>query len=198
MTAGERERRLQRLRDLDAGERALLANARCLGEGVDVPTLDGVAFIDPRRSQIDIVQAVGRAIRKAHATRRSAPSSCPSSSKSDDDPEVVLDSSAFKPVWDVLKALRAHDDTLAEELDSLRRGLGRREPGRAAAPEDPPRPPIGVGADFAHGRSTRGSFAQTTQPGTRPGSACSNGTSTNKVRSLRMPRRATDANSGMV
>jgi predicted helicase len=42
----------------------LLANARCLAEGVDVPTLDGVAFIDPRRSEVDIVQAVGRAIRK--------------------------------------------------------------------------------------------------------------------------------------
>ena len=46
-------------------ERGILANARCLSEGVDVPTLDGVAFIDPRRSQVDVVQAVGRAIRKA-------------------------------------------------------------------------------------------------------------------------------------
>ena len=46
-------------------------NARCLAEGVDVPTLDGVAFIDPRRSQVDVVQAVGRAIRKADdKTRR--------------------------------------------------------------------------------------------------------------------------------
>ena len=43
----------------------VLANARCLAEGVDVPTLDGVAFIDPRRSEVDIVQAVGRAIRLA-------------------------------------------------------------------------------------------------------------------------------------
>jgi predicted helicase len=40
-----------------------LANPRCLGEGVDVPALDGIAFIDPRRSEVDIVQAVGRAIR---------------------------------------------------------------------------------------------------------------------------------------
>ena len=47
------------------GERGMLTNARCLSEGVDVPTLDGVAFIDPRRSQVDIVQAVGRAMRKA-------------------------------------------------------------------------------------------------------------------------------------
>ena len=53
------------LRQLDDGERGLLANARCLAEGVDVPALDGVAFIDPRRSEVDIVQAVGRAIRQA-------------------------------------------------------------------------------------------------------------------------------------
>ena len=67
MSSGERDRRLNELRAIGPGERRLLSNARCLAEGVDVPTLDGVAFIDPRRSQIDIVQAVGRAIRKAPA-----------------------------------------------------------------------------------------------------------------------------------
>ena len=74
MPAGERHALLQHLGRLDDGERGLLANARCLAEGVDVPTLDGVAFIDPRRSEVDIVQAVGRAIRSPE-TRRSAPSS---------------------------------------------------------------------------------------------------------------------------
>ena len=44
-------------------EIGLLSNARCLSEGVDVPALDGVAFIDPRSSEIDIIQSVGRAIR---------------------------------------------------------------------------------------------------------------------------------------
>src|SRR4029077_6525394 len=62
MPAGQRTVLLQHLRQLDRGQRGLLANARCLAEGVDVPTLDGVAFIDPRRSEGDIVQAVGRAI----------------------------------------------------------------------------------------------------------------------------------------
>ncbi len=67
MSAGERHVLLQQLSRLnDGGERGLLSNARCLAEGVDVPTLDGVAFIDPpRRSEVDIVQAVGRAIRKS-------------------------------------------------------------------------------------------------------------------------------------
>ena len=45
--------------------RGVLSNCACLGEGVDVPVLDGVAFIDPKRSMIDIIQAVGRVIRKA-------------------------------------------------------------------------------------------------------------------------------------
>jgi len=65
MTSGRRDRLLLRFRDLAPKERGLLSNARCLGEGVDVPSIDGVAFIDPRRSTIDIVQALGRAIRKA-------------------------------------------------------------------------------------------------------------------------------------
>ena len=47
MSSGQRTMRLDRLRCLEDGERGLLCNARCLGEGVDVPTLDGVAFIDP-------------------------------------------------------------------------------------------------------------------------------------------------------
>ena len=45
--------------------RGILSNCACLGEGVDVPVLDGVAFIDPKRSMVDIIQAVGRVIRKA-------------------------------------------------------------------------------------------------------------------------------------
>ena len=65
MPAGQRHVLLRHLGRLNHGERGLLANARCLTEGIDVPTLDGVAFIDPRRSEVDVVQAVGRAIRLA-------------------------------------------------------------------------------------------------------------------------------------
>jgi predicted helicase len=65
MSAGDRGRLIERLTRLEEGECGLLSNARCLAEGVDVPSLDGVAFIDPRRSEVDIVQAVGRAIRLA-------------------------------------------------------------------------------------------------------------------------------------
>ncbi len=124
MTAGERHVRLRHLSQLGDGERGLLTNARCLSEGVDVPTLDGVAFIDPRQSEVDIVQAVGRAIRKS-GDKQVGTIVIPVFIDTNADPEVALDSSAFKPVWEIVKALRAHDEELAEQLDSLRRSLGK-------------------------------------------------------------------------
>jgi superfamily II DNA or RNA helicase len=124
MSAGERSTLLDHLRYLDDEERGLLANARCLGEGVDVPALDGVAFIDPRRSEVDIVQAVGRAIRLAE-DKKVGTIVIPVFIETSADPEVALDGSAFKPVWDVVRALRAHDDEFGEQLDELRREIGR-------------------------------------------------------------------------
>ena len=63
VTVSKRNKKLKQLKDLSHGDRGLLSNARCLSEGIDVPSLDGVAFVDPKGSQVDIVQAVGRAIR---------------------------------------------------------------------------------------------------------------------------------------
>jgi superfamily II DNA or RNA helicase len=125
MAAGQRHALLQHLGRLDDGERGLLANARCLAEGVDVPTLDCVAFIDPRRSEVDIVQAVGRAIRLA-PDKTVGTIVIPIFIATHEDPAKALDDSAFKPVWDVIKALRSHDDELGKQLDALRRQLGRR------------------------------------------------------------------------
>jgi superfamily II DNA or RNA helicase len=124
MDAGKRSRLIRRLAALDDGERGLLSNARCLAEGVDVPTLDGVAFIDPRRSEVDIIQAVGRAIRKAD-NKKVGTVVIPVFIDTDANPEVALSSSTFKPVWDVIRALRSHDEALGKELDGLRRELGR-------------------------------------------------------------------------
>lgn len=148
MTAGERHQRLQHLGRLGGGERGLLANARCLSEGVDVPTLDGVAFIDPRRSEVDIVQAVGRAIRKAD-DKTIGTIVIPVFIDTDEDPSAALDASDFKPVWGVVNALRAHDEDLAERIDSLRRELGK----RGGTPKLPDKIhldlPVGVSASFA-------------------------------------------------
>jgi superfamily II DNA or RNA helicase len=125
MTAGERDVRLLRLKSVESDERAVLTNARCLNEGVDVPTLDGVAFIDPRRSQIDVVQAVGRAIRKAE-DKALGTIVIPVFVDDATDTEHALESGEFDRVWQIVKALCDHDEVLAEEIDELRRELGRR------------------------------------------------------------------------
>jgi superfamily II DNA or RNA helicase len=125
MPADDRQRRLHTLSEVGEGERGLISNARCLTEGVDVPTLDGVAFIDPKRSEIDIAQAVGRAIRLAHGKTIGTIVIPVFIDTDEPNPEVILDDSAFKPVWDVLLALRSHDEELAQQLDDLRRMLGR-------------------------------------------------------------------------
>jgi len=124
MTSGDRNTKLNRLRHLEPDERGILSNARCLSEGVDVPSLDGVAFIDPRKSQVDIVQAVGRAIRKSEGKTHGT-IVIPVFIDDGENEEEALESSRFKPIWDVVNALRSHDDDLAQELDQLRTSLGR-------------------------------------------------------------------------
>lgn len=127
MMSSSRDARLNRLRSLHHCDRALLANARCLGEGVDVPALDAVAFIDPRQSLVDIVQAVGRVMRKA-PDKRLGTIMLPVFIEGDGDAVDAVSNSAFETVWRVLVALRAHDDVFAEQLDALRMSLGRNEP----------------------------------------------------------------------
>jgi superfamily II DNA or RNA helicase len=154
MPSGQRDARLDQLRYLDDDQRGLLSNARCLSEGVDVPTLDGVAFIDPRRSQVDIVQSVGRAIRKAE-DKTAGTIVLPVFIAEHEDPDGALDDSAFNHIWQVLRALRDHDDVLAEWLDRMRREIGRR--GSISGDEGLPDPIIfeGVGPEFARAFRTR-------------------------------------------
>jgi hypothetical protein len=124
MATDKRRIKLSQLKALAPLERRLLANARCLSEGVDVPSLDGVAFIDPRRSQIDIIQAVGRAIRLS-ANKTAGIIVLPVFIEDGVDPAAAIESSNFKPIWDVLNALKAHDDIFSAELDSSRTAMGR-------------------------------------------------------------------------
>ena len=128
MNAGDRKNKIDRLKVLEGFDRGILANARCLAEGVDVPALDGVAFIDPRGSQVEIIQAVGRAIRKVRGleVQKKGTIVIPVFIRDGDTVEESIEQSNFKPVWDILKALRAHDEVLADVLDSYRMDLGRR------------------------------------------------------------------------
>ena len=98
--------------DADGGCR-IVTNAKCLTEGVDVPALDAVLFVEPKRSQIDVVQAVGRVMRRSPGKQTGyvvLPVVVPSGSNLADD--IVLSGSDFKQVWSVLKALRSHDERL--------------------------------------------------------------------------------------
>jgi superfamily II DNA or RNA helicase len=125
MPTNKRRRKLDQLKSLGVDERGLLSNARCLSEGVDVPSLDGVAFIDPRSSQIDIIQAVGRAIRLS-PDKKTGTIVLPVFIADGQNAEDTIEASHFKPIWDVLNALKAHDDVLAYELDQIRTSLGKK------------------------------------------------------------------------
>ena len=97
----------------------ILTNARCLSEGVDVPTLDAVLFLSPRKSQVDVIQAVGRVMRRADGKDFGyiiLPVAVPAGMA----PERALDDNKrFQVVWQVLKALRAHDERLDAAINSM-------------------------------------------------------------------------------
>ena len=103
----------------DANECRILTNAKCLTEGVDVPSLDAVLFLNPRSSQVDVVQAVGRVMRRA-AGKEYGYIILPIAVPASQDPETALnDNKKYKVVWDVLQALRAHDDRFEAMINKI-------------------------------------------------------------------------------
>ena len=119
-SAAERSRVINWLKqDSQPGECRILSNARCLSEGVDVPALDAVIFFKPKYSQIDIVQSVGRVMRKSDG-KKFGYVILPIAIKPDDIPETALDKNKeYKSVWEVLQALRSHDDNFNATINSL-------------------------------------------------------------------------------
>jgi superfamily II DNA or RNA helicase len=110
-------RRGELLREFRESPSAVITNARCLTEGVDVPNVDAVLFADPRRSTIDIVQAVGRTLRK----NPSNPDKIgyvllPVLVEEGQTVDEFLESSAFREVGRVLAVLSTHDERIAEEF----------------------------------------------------------------------------------
>ena len=95
MPSGTRSSILKEFESVDIG---VMSNARCLVEGVNVPAVDTVAFIDPKRSLIDIVQATGRAMRKAY-WKENGYIFIPVLTEEDSDPEEIINSSEFGTVW---------------------------------------------------------------------------------------------------
>ena len=101
------------------GECRILSNARCLSEGVDVPALDAVLFLHPRNSLVDVVQSVGRVMRKAPGKEFGyviLPVATPAGLAPE---EALKDNKRYRVVWDVLNALRSHDDRFNAMINSI-------------------------------------------------------------------------------
>ncbi len=128
MSSGVRNGVMNEFKEAEIG---IMSNARCLTEGVDVPAVDTVAFIDPKRSLIDIVQATGRAMRKAEWKEKGY-IFIPVVVEDDTDPEKFIESSDFNTVWQVLQAMVDQDQRLAGIVSQLRIMQGKGEEGTQA------------------------------------------------------------------
>ena len=121
MGAGLRQQKLAWLKNVGADTNTchVLSNVRCLSEGVDVPSLDAILFLSARNSQVDVVQSVGRVMRKAPGKKYGyviIPVVIPDGMS----PVEALDNSdVYNVVWTVLNALRAHDDRFEAEINKI-------------------------------------------------------------------------------
>lgn len=150
MNSSERNEILSWLKEDGAdGECKIVTNVRCLSEGVDVPALDAVLFLSSRNSQVDVVQSVGRVMRNFRKGRpdekRYGYIIIPVVVPQDVKPEDALnDNKYFKVVWDILNALRSHDDQFNAEVQKL--SLNKKKEGKVT---------IG-GAGIGHSALTHG------------------------------------------
>ncbi|ADK28351.2 DEAD/DEAH box helicase [Corynebacterium pseudotuberculosis] len=113
--------------DFPSDESRVLTNARCLSEGVDVPGLDSVIFFNPRNSMVDVVQSVGRVMRKAEGKDYGYIILPVAVSPGVSPAQALNDNARFKVVWQILNALRAHDDRFNAKVNSLALNEGSTE-----------------------------------------------------------------------
>ncbi|MGL2504995.1 type ISP restriction/modification enzyme [Helicobacter pylori] len=116
MNCKERLEKLEELNEFQPNTCKVLSNARCLSEGVDVPALDSIVFFDGKSAMVDIIQAVGRVMRKAKNKKRGyiiLPIALEESEIKNLDEAV--NNTNFKNIWKVIKALRSHDPSLVDE-----------------------------------------------------------------------------------
>ena len=120
MNASEKSAKIEWLKAEQEGNTCrILSNVRCLSEGVDVPALDAVLFLTPRSSQVDVVQSVGRVMRNAPGKKRGyviLPIVIPAGIEPD---KALEKNENYKVVWQVLNALRAHDDRFDAMINKM-------------------------------------------------------------------------------
>ena len=110
----------------DPNECRVLCNVRCLSEGVDVPALDAVLFLSPRNSEVEVVQSVGRVMR-SFKDKKYGYIIIPVIVPNDVKPEEALnDNERFKVVWDILNALRSHDENFNAHVNQI--NLNKKRP----------------------------------------------------------------------
>lgn len=124
--SAEAERVLERVRNSTQDERIVVSNCKLLGEGVDVPGLDSMSFVDPRRSVIDVTQAIGRIVRVDQTTGNRVgivllpvivdQVGATADSTLDEESRTTLMKSNFSVVYETLNALQALDPHMSEEL----------------------------------------------------------------------------------
>ncbi|MDO3519092.1 DEAD/DEAH box helicase [Ralstonia pseudosolanacearum] len=131
MNASEKEAKLAWLKSETPDNTCrILSNVRCLSEGVDVPALDAVLFLTPRNSQVDVVQSVGRVMRNAPGKKRGyviMPVVIPAGVEAH---EALNDNKTYAVVWQVLQALRSHDDrfdAMVNKLDLIGKDTSKME-----------------------------------------------------------------------
>jgi len=136
MNATERNELLSWLKaEPEEKECRVLTNVRCLSEGVDVPSLDAVLFLSARNSQVDVVQSVGRVMRKSHGKKYGyiiIPIVVPADVEAD---KALDDNERYKVVWTVLNALRAHDDRFNATVNKIELNKNRPEQILVGRPE---------------------------------------------------------------
>ena len=130
MRTRQKSNLLKKLQEAHEGETYLLTNARCLTEGIDVPNLDAVCFVDPRTSMVDIVQAVGRVLRKGLNPSKVGKIIIPIFVDDFSNPDLEFSQTKFSGLWKVICALESHDESLRDEMQNLRLGLSN-SPGSA-------------------------------------------------------------------
>jgi len=121
--AEQRNEKLTWLKDeTDENICRVLTNVRCLSEGVDVPALDAIMFLHPRKSQIDVVQSVGRVMRKAEGKKLGYVILPITVAPGVSAEKALNDNENYKVVWQILNALRAHDERFDSTINRI--GLG--------------------------------------------------------------------------